>query len=211
MKTRITILLLFLFFVIVKSQAQIHVGFKAGLNYVNNVSVHPQVELGIESKYRLGYHAGVFAEVGINDKFSLAPELLISDKGFKYPDDLSGKGGKIHLTYINMPILLGYKIIDKLTVEAGPELGAKLSAKAKMVPETNDVSSVWDNALDFGMAAGVKYRIFGKWLIGARYIHGLTSVMKKAAFFDGNENYTGEKLFKRQNRTFQISCAYMLN
>lgn len=62
------------------------------------------------SEYKAGFAAGVFANFGINDQFSIQPEVLFSQKGASVDDFQtsalgSGTTFKSTLSYIDVPIL----------------------------------------------------------------------------------------------------------
>ena len=195
----------------IRLQAQVEVGLKGGANYVNNVVVTDLFDNG--SDYRVGYHAGVFASIPLSERFSLSPELLFSDKGFKILEDVTDPNSdysNLKLSYLNVPVLLGYNVFDKLTIQAGPELGDLLSASTKFDGESIDVGNIWNNEFDFGLAFGLTYAITEKVSVGGRYTHGFSSVAGDIQFTNTlGVTIEGED-FEFQNRTFQLSIAYSL-
>ncbi len=195
----------------VSLQAQVELGLKGGANYVNNVVVTDLFDNG--SDYRLGYHAGVFARISLSEKFSLSPELLFSDKGFKILEDVTDPDSdysNLKLSYLNVPVLLGYNVFDKLTLQAGPEFGYLLSASTKFDGESIDVGNIWNNEFDFGLAVGLTYAITEKISLGGRYTHGFSSVAGGIQFTNTLGVPIEGEDFEFQNRTFQLSIAYSL-
>lgn len=193
-------------------KAQMHLGFKGGVNYVNNVIVNSPNGNNGDNQYRLGYHVGLFGEIEVKNNLSLRPEILFSNKGFKFDGQANAQpsgGGNLHLNYINLPFLVGFEIIDDLTLTFGPEVGYLISAKSKLESETIDVKSIWDNDFDFGLLAGVNYSINEKLEIEIRYIHGLSSVTGNIEITDGN-GLPIDNNVKFQNRAFQLSASYKL-
>ena len=203
-------ILLFLLLISETVKGQIHLGLKGGLNYVNNEVLNAPGGSDRDNQYRFGYHAGIFAQIQCLDKLSLRPELLFSNKGYKFEGSGNAQpagGGSLHLNYINLPILIGYEIVDKLTFSVGPELGYLLSAKSKFDSEIIDVKSIWDNEFDFGLSTGVSYSLDEKVIIGIRYTHGLSSVLGNIVSRDANGVPLSSNV-KYQNRAFQLSIAY---
>jgi opacity protein-like surface antigen len=212
MKNRATILLFILLSTFGCVKAQTQFGIKAGVNYVNNVAVNAPDGINDDTKYRPGYHAGIFGRLEYSNKLSLRSELLFSNKGYKFDGEANAQpsgDGSMHLNYINLPLLVGYEIVDKLTFMLGPELGYLLSAKSKFESETIDVKNIWDNDFDFGLSAGANYSISEKFAVEIRYSHGLSSVIKDITITDESGLPTGETV-KFLNRTFQLSAAYQL-
>ncbi len=119
-------------------QAQeIKFGAKVGLNVSGLRGDYP-AEID-ETKSKIGFHIGGFAEYKINNKFVLQPELLISTQGGS-SEIIEYYGGGTYfesfkqtpkLTYINLPIMLKYLIIKNLSIEFGPQIGYLINAKSK--------------------------------------------------------------------------------
>jgi hypothetical protein len=197
----------------IKGKAQTQIGLKTGFNYVNNIIRNTSVATqGLEHKPRLSYHIGVFTRIGFTEKISLNIDLLFSSKGFGFKGTagaLPPGGGSLHLNYLNLPILFGYNINEKLTIEFGPEFGYLLSAKSKFESKTIDVKWIWDNELDLGISSGLTYSLTEKLKIGIRYTHGLYSVIKDMVIKDINGNLSDTP--NAQNRTFQLSILFIIN
>ncbi len=214
MKNRATILLLILVSSFEYTQAQTQFGIKAGVNYVNNVVDNTPDGSNSDNKYRLGYHAGLFGQIKLSDNFAIRPELLFSNKGYS-SEGIQGAqpsgDGSIHLNYINFPVLVSYKVIDKLSFLAGPEFGYLLSAKSKFDSETIDVKENFDNNFDFGLSAGLSYSLSDNLMLEMRYTHGFTSVISAPQLTDEFGNpISSDNNPKFQNRTFQFSASYRL-
>ena len=187
--------------------AQYHYGIKGGLNYTNNV-VNQQSTIN-DSKYKAGIHFGIFASADVTQKVNLQTELLYSSKGYKYTETVDVAGGNLNLNYLTLPILVGYRISETFLVNIGPEMGYLVSAYSKFDSEKIDVSRTWDNKFDIGIAAGLEFNISEKVLLGVRYTHGFSSVIRNAYYSDIDGNITGERA-KFQNRSLQLTLGYLL-
>lgn len=196
------------------ARAQTKFGFKAGINYVNNVYVNTPNGSNGENKYRLGYHAGVFGNIGISNKVFLRPELLFSNKGHKFDGSATFQpagDGAVHLNYFNLPLLVEYHLFDRLYLLAGPEFGYLVSAKSKFDSETIDIKNSFDNDFDFGLATGLSFALNEKFTIDARYTHGLSSIVEPIQLTDNMGNpITNKDEVKLQNRAFQLSVSYLI-
>ncbi|WP_136668743.1 porin family protein [Flavobacterium sp. H122] len=141
-------------------------GVKAGLNLADWSGDDAD---GIDSK--VGFHVGGFAEIKLNDKFALQPELLYSAQGGK------ADGGTYNVDYINIPVMAKFYATEKFSVEAGPQVGFLVSAKAK--PDSGDDIDIKDElkSTDFGVNLGLGYNFTDNISAGLRYNLGLSQVV----------------------------------
>ena len=175
----------------------IKIGAKAGLN-ISNVS-----DLD-DSKSRTGFHVGAVAEIFINEKFSVQPEIIYSTQGAKQKETINFMGfsekfeATTKLDYLNIPIMAKYYIIDGLSVQAGPQIGFNVKAESKIKvngeSKTEDMKSD-TKKVDFGLNFGAGYELPIGVFFDARYNLGLSKISK--------ESDTSAK-----NRVFQISVGY---
>ncbi|UQD56280.1 porin family protein [Flavobacterium sp. K5-23] len=167
-------------------------GVKAGLNVssINNID-----EDGVDSNSLIGFHVGFFGEFMVSDKFAIQPELLYSTQGVEL--EFLGEKGDLKLDYINIPVLGKYYVSDAFSLEAGPQIGFLVSAKANSGGVEEDVKDELKST-DVSLAFGANYTISKNIMIGARYNLGLTRLQENLS--------PGEKDFK--NSVFQISLGY---
>ena len=155
-----------------KQDEGIKIGIKGGLNVSNLMGDVKDVAI------RTSIHAGLVAEIIVNDKFSIQPELLYSGQG---ASDTSTGGGRIKLDYITLPVLGKFPIAKNLSLETGPQIGFLVSGKEK----TNDSNETIPNTktIDFGLNAGLNYELNNGVFFQARYNLGLTDI----GFYGDNE------------------------
>ena len=160
-------------------------GVKAGLNLSS-------ITNSDGAKTQVGVNVGGFAKIMVADKFAVQPELLFSTQGAKYD------GGSFNLSYINIPIMAKYYVADKFNLEAGPQIGFLMSAKAKADGfGSTDVKDMFKTT-DFGLNLGAGYDISDNISVGARYCLGLSQLQKDLA--------SGETASK--NSVIQIDLGY---
>jgi hypothetical protein len=160
-------------------------GLKAGASYT---SVVGQNVAGASHKW--GFHGGVLVNFKLNDRFSLQPEVLYSQKGTKG----DGSRNRINLRYVDLPVLLRAGTgLGGLFVEVGPQLGylaasdARLDSRTPLTRVTSDFAGSYP-AFDLGYAAGVGYQLANGLGVGLRYNGGFTPVLKGAAADDTARN-----------------------
>jgi len=171
---------------------QTRFGIKGGLNM--STVVGGDVD---NTKSLVGFHVGGFAEIHVVEKFFIQPELLFSTQGTKFDGDF-GNDGDVKLNYLNIPVLGKYYIVDKkFSVEAGPQLGVLLSAKA----DDNDIKD-FTRSVDFGFNLGAGYSFTDNLSINLRYTIGLSPL------FDEDIDSEGEYYDSAKNSNLALSLAY---
>ena len=114
-------------------------GVKAGVNFSSqNFSYSTDegdFDLGTASL--TSYHVGFYADWMFNDKFGLQPEILYSREGAKI--NLFFVDFEQVLTFVKVPVLLKYKLFNKLSVHAGPQFG--FLVKDELDIDINDLQS----------------------------------------------------------------------
>lgn len=138
-------------------------GLKAGVNisdfYGGNFS-------DVQKKAIVGYHAGGFISLFFGKHFAIQPEALISTAGAKL-----GESDEYKITYATIPVMLKYKFSKGLFIEAGPQVGFKIS---ESVP--NQTIDNFAKSADLSVAGGLGYHGKSGLGIGARYVAGLSKV-----------------------------------
>lgn len=165
-----TIILLFAFCSVLVVNAQknkreegIKLGIKGGLNIANVMGDVEDVAI------RTSVNIGLVAEIIVNDKFSLQPELLYSGQGASATFD---GGGRYKLDYVLLPVMAKFPIANHLSLEAGPQLGFLVSGKYK---DNNSNTTIDDvKTMDFGLGAGLEYELNSGVFFQGRYVLGLT-------------------------------------
>ncbi|AZA76575.1 PorT family protein [Chryseobacterium sp. G0186] len=159
---------------------------------------------GSDSKSKFGFYAGAFVNIPISEAFSIQPEVVYSQQGAKAKDKyyfavIAVTDIKQTLDYMNVPVMVQYNATPKFYLEAGPEFGFLISAKAKEnfigTPLSRDNKSSL-NTFNFGLGLGLGYKLMPKLGINARYIAGLTEIAK-----DGEGDSS-------KNTNFQLGINY---
>ena len=163
-----------------------------------------------DTKTRTGFHAGLFANMPISDNFSIQPEVLYSQEGAKVTYNSGKSHNQLNLDYIQVPIMFQVRPVKQFYIEAGPQFGFLVNAKAKGdVAVGNNIAAnttldVKDQtkSFNFGLGAGLGYDITENIGIGARYNFGLSDINK-----NGNTNINNPDN-KNRLRNFQVSAYF---
>ena len=177
-------------------------------NEVGQVTLKPMVGMNLatmtkvdDSKMRVGLTAGVEAEYGVAQNFSVTAGLLYSMQGVKNEGtadiDLSFLGydvrvpftGKqtVKLDYLNIPILANYYIVPGLAIKAGIQPGFCVSKKQKIEGtvsyqgvsqsvESDEKINDGVKSFAFAIPVGLSYE-FSDFVVDARYNIGVTKAL----------------------------------
>ena len=181
-------------------------GVKGGMN-VSSLSNGADLS---DSKSKIGFNAGVFANIPLASSFSVQPEVIYNDLGSKVTREYSVLGNNYrseysrNLGYVAVPVMFQYNATPEFFLEAGPEFGFLVSAKDKFKNSTNNNNNTQVATLNkddfqtfnFGIGIGAGYYFLPNLGITARYTAGLTDIYK---------NNNGDSV---KNNVFQVGLAY---
>ncbi|GGA87059.1 porin family protein [Puia dinghuensis] len=172
MKRKAFVLSVALVLAILHTQAQgIHLGIKAGANLFK---VDGQ---SMSSEFKFGYSVGAFAELNVTPNWGIQPELLFNQTNYRtgtqfssiYPNGVNSVEGK--LNYLSIPVLLSFRPIPLLSLQAGPQFGILLNQDESLVSNTKDAFKKGD----FAVVAGAQLNL-ASIKVGARYVIGLSDI-----------------------------------
>jgi hypothetical protein len=155
--------------------------------------------------YKLGFHAGVFANIQVARNLALQPELLYSTKGFVV-DHKTATGNQTtkaevnsRMNYLDLPLLVQVHT-GVFYLEAGPQASLLLNQHTRgysVTTQTNSVEGIQFTStstsgstsrsregyksldMGYGVGLGIKFPndIFS---CGLRYSNSLTTILKDA-------------------------------
>lgn len=156
------------------AQAQ-KIGVRAGVNYAN-------VSGDQDTDAMTGFYAGLFKEVTlVPELLFLQPEVQYSMQGFKTNDT------DYRIGYINVPVVAKVYLLKLLSLEAGPQVGFKISDNFPD-NQADDLKTV-----DMGIAGGVGLNFPFGLSVNARYVQGFTDI------YDGQDG---------KNQVLQLGAAF---
>jgi hypothetical protein len=209
MKIKFLLALLFVVGLGFTSMAQsISVGPRIGATFAK-INVSDEDDFNDEVKSNTGVQIGAVANVMINDMFSIQPELLLIQKGFKIED--GGEGIRVKTNYLELPVLAKVKFgTEELHgfVTAGPTAGYLMNGKMTMEfdgeeesedLEFDDTDNRFELGASFGVGLGYKVGA-GTLNLDVRYGLGLSSLYET----EGDEP-------KTKNNVFGVSLAYLFS
>ena len=160
---------------------------KVGMNLAK---ITDSSQNGNDGTFKIDFAAGIEAEYGIAEKFSLAAGVLYSRQGVSFGDyeyyinsgtPIGVNGLKDNLDYINIPIVANYYLAPGFAIKAGIQpaflLGAKMKGDGVNQPDVDADFKDACNTFDFSIPVGLSYEV-NNVVIDARYNFGLTKINK---------------------------------
>ncbi len=162
-KTLFFVVLLFTVSSTAFSQSGSGFGIKGGLNYAGNGDYFNSAEDAFENPDKnAGFHFGFWGKIG--NRIYLRPELVYTNTKSTYDD------GDLKIQKLDLPVLLGVKVIGPLNVFAGPSFQFLLN-------EDWDGNSLTVGDVENGTTVGLNIGAgvnLGKFGIDLRYERGFT-------------------------------------
>jgi hypothetical protein len=194
----------------------IRFGLKAGAN-LSNLSG----DLVNQSQYnnRFGFHGGVMVNFGLaNDLISIQPEVLYSQKGFKYADqsytvlgNTYRNTGSVRYDYLDVPVLVRLKV-SGVFFEVGPQYSylMNISTDRTQTYNGNVVSTAGSgttnldnvNRNELGYVGGLGFQSSQGFLLGVRYNGAFTDFAK--------DGYSNNDFKNARNSAFQAYVGFLL-
>lgn len=174
-----------------QSETPVHIGFKAGTNF-SDLSLSKS---NVDSKYSLGYHAGIFTRLDIS-KFYLQGELLYAQKRSKIENGNFGDQ-KVKWSSLEVPLLVGYKVLRSedvaVRIFGGGVYSYVLNDRTSVLKQVSQSFQKFDRSnIGYQVGAGVD---LGRFSLDLKYEGALTNISKE---------------FKLKPNSFQASIGFMM-
>ena len=176
------------------AQAGSSFGLKGGLNYNANGDYFESIEENVEDPSRnIGYHIGLFGKIG--NRLYVRPEVVYTSTKSEYDS------GDFEMQKIDVPLLVGIKVLGPLSIFGGPSLQYILDSEFDGVTIEN-VENEFTVGLNFG--AAINFNTFG---IDLRYERGLNE--NEANFLDNNGVNVSDRIDTRPDQLIvSLSVAF---
>ncbi|MFN8291548.1 MAG: outer membrane beta-barrel protein [Chitinophagaceae bacterium] len=195
-----TFLIAILLYVPVYCPAQLAIGAKAGLNFVNVTNT-----AGIHADSRSGYMIGAFLSPKPKKLFGFRTEVLLSRQGYDYKNGTST--GSVNLDYLLLPQLLTINFSKRAEAHAGGQLAFLLNAGVDSTGGGSN-SSLFDyfNRFDYGLAGGLQVSPFSGLFIGARMNISLHNLNKEQPLGTPSPRFVPKEFIK--NNVVQLYAGW---
>jgi hypothetical protein len=186
------------------THAQTYTALKAGgalsgfkYNFDNNLQA------------RITWYGGISANFDVKEQFFIRTELLYSLRGYHVPPSATTFKGNISYSYLSVPLLAGYKPLQKLSVMVGPELGYLLKAKSKDAVNNADITHIVNYRFTVDGNAGISWELTPELLVETHFLVGLTPLYN-VFFTDPQGNITGSSR-DGFHRVWQLGLVYKMS
>ncbi len=186
------------------AQGEFKYGVKAGMN-IGTLTNTKDWGGDLDRRAKTGIYLGAVAEYRFTDLIGMQAEAVYSRQGVTW----SGKDGDVmeregyRFNYINIPVLVKFYPIEKLSIDFGPQFGFVVGAayyfkeidkhggsdgKRFAIKGNDKLSSTYYNVFDISLGLGVNYAIIDMLELNVRYNFGLTNVMDKDFYGENTKN-----------------------
>ena len=135
---------------------------------------------GFSSQFSYGYFAGAFAEVGLNNKWSIEPAVLFNqsnpDTTNKFSAIYNGSAdfSKIELHYFTVPVFVDYKLSKFVALQLGPQFGLLINQTENISKNVKDAFQQGDMDAVGGIQLRLtNFRIYGRYVLGVKNINNI--------------------------------------
>jgi outer membrane protein OmpA-like peptidoglycan-associated protein len=171
-------------------------GLKAGGNF-STLKAFRDIPTGLSYGWLAGPVGGAFGNIPVSNRLSFQIEALYNWMGAKWDGGTPNTDITQRFHYVSLPVMLKLHASSKFKVLLGGEWDVMTRAK-----ETNNLTGVerknkdrWRGD-DFALTGGLEMWPARRWVLGARYIHGL---MDLSGYNPGVKN-----------RTVQVTLGHVL-
>jgi opacity protein-like surface antigen len=149
-------------------------GIKAGANLMK-MGKFQFAGQEYSTDYKVGFQVGVYGDLSMGGNFSFLPEITFTQKGGKVKATVLDNTGEFEgkVSYIDIPVLIGYKATPELTVFAGPQVSFLVDQASTIKVDGEEIVSTssrdnWSKSIA-GAAAGLNYSITPNVNVNGRY------------------------------------------
>jgi Outer membrane protein beta-barrel domain len=178
MKTKLLILAIFCIIGNAASAQKLHIGFKGGAN------INKLTGKSFSDEFSFGYHVGGFFSVGLGKKFAIQPEVLFNQINVDTSSNFStvykfNQVDKVQLRYLSVPILLNYKPVKFITLQAGPQFGVLMNKSKTLVENGRDAFKAGDLSMLGGAQVNIGHlNIYGRYAVGLSNLNDIDNKEK---------------------------------
>lgn len=154
---------------------------------------------------KIGALVGLGVSHPINEEWNAQMELEYIQKGKGTYNEADGSSYKIKLNYLQLPIAINYRILEKLSVETGLAVSLLLSSKFYENGEPNDDHSLYTpNKFDINWLLGSTYALSKEWKINLRFSY---SIFPMGNTLEGVEDVYSPNVWRKPGGQYNNSLA----
>ncbi len=148
------------------SHAQfLNFGIKGGISYNSNGELSISDLTTFDSNQEMGYHIGILTEIKLPLWLYVRPELYYTHTESSYKSELQGKETKLSMNKIDIPILLGFRVLKIGRAFFGPSFHYILSNDLSHADEVSSDDFTLGGQAGIGIELG-KFGADVRWEMG---------------------------------------------
>ena len=160
-----------------------HISFSQKVNFGVKAGIDLNKLKGesFDEEFKLGYHAGVYGELKIS-KIGIQPEIYFSQLNAQSRKDLNsdavfaGINTKVHLNYLNIPILVNYYFNPNVALQFGPAYSILFNENISAVQNGENAFKKGDFSLNGGLQLKIsRFRVYGRYIVGLNDLNDVTN------------------------------------
>jgi hypothetical protein len=150
-------------------------GFKIGVK--GGAEIHKIDGKTFKDEFSYGYHLGGFAQINLNSKWGIQPEVLFSQVNIDTSSSFSevydfNSVSSVKLQYLKIPLLLNFSPNKFVTLQVGPQYGILIDHTKNLVKNGKDAFSKGDFSMIGGLQLNIsKLKIYGRYGVGLNNIN----------------------------------------
>lgn len=162
------ILLLGIFIIPTPSKAQVHIGSEIGTTIS---AIVPSTQKIPYYAQRIGFRAGAFVELELNNLFALRSGVFYTLRGFHFGNTPNpyNKDKFWDLHAFNIPLMLVFKFSEQVQIAVGIESNTVLGSNLPLVKIPS---------MQFGMRGECGFHITERFRVAAYYMHGFNKLLE---------------------------------
>ena len=148
-------------------------GVRAGINYslINFNKAFFPPSPAVKNIWKPGFTIGALLQLHLNDRFTIEPEYAYTQ--------MNGKDPRINtsytINYLSLPIFIKIKVLEKLSILAGPQFDLLISAKENTNNATTSIEHQTEERSISGIV-GVELQVYRSFFVDARYQKGFNHI-----------------------------------
>ena len=192
----------FLFFVFLLSASIVFAGLDLGVKVGYNAAKLSTSMDSIKTSFKSGFKFGAFVRIG--KRLYVQPEAYYTTQGGVFTSNVSNWKQNVKLGSVDIPVLLGFKIINNdnlnLRILAGPAASIIVNKTIENTGNITDPITKADiNTVNWNIQAGAGVDIW-KFTFDIRYQIGLNQLIKDI----------GNKTFNSHNNVWVVSLGFKI-
>ncbi len=148
-------------------------GLRLGFNYSNTNFNQgaPVPATPVATNWQPGFLAGALVQLDLTNQLALQQEYAFAQQG----GEVQSTGTRYRMRYLSLPLLLKYRVAERLALVAGPQFDLMIVASSIVSGQVDDIThDTEDRAV--GAVAGLEVLLWRNISLSTRFLQGFNHV-----------------------------------